>query len=318
MRKVSIEKSILEKAQHDGMSLKDAAKLCGCCVDTVRQEAKRFGIVINNRGGKGVSKCYRQYKYIDEDWLRTNWVNTSASLNQLAIQESVSLALLENRVAYYKLHKPNKYTLNLEKLQDIEDPNLYYLAGLIATDGYMWKDCDNIDIELVGDDERVLLETIRNYYKSNKPLVSYGHNSYRLSFFQRGVKDVFKTYFNIPDRDKTKTVGVPHSFFNEDCVKAYVLGCIDGDGSLGYKKPELVIVTQSYDFISGLCNIINESVGIRSRVTYFKSSDTQRLYPKVEYGGNTAYKVLKWVYSTSCDFRLKRKYDRFLDYTMKI
>jgi hypothetical protein len=266
----------------------------------------------------------KKFDYINEQWLIDNWVNTNLSMATLAKREGCSESLIDWRRTKYKLKKAYKYKINMKKLKDINDPILYYFAGLLSTDGWMWKERHYVEIDLVGDSEKVLLEALNKYYENGRPVKQFPRPEQeptnRLTFSQQGIREVFIEHFNIPLDRKTFNVGTPKFFPTEDCARMYVRGCMDGDGSIFVPNPDKVysskpahISTALYQgsekLALGLIDIVNQYVGTSINLTHLKGE--KGLYPGFETGGMTAQKFLDWLYIGYEEFRLARKYDKY-------
>lgn len=66
----------------------------------------------------------------------------------------MSEGLLYFRATKYKVYKTFKYYVNTEKLYNLCDPNVFYLGGLLATDGYLNKKHSSVEIGLTGESEK--------------------------------------------------------------------------------------------------------------------------------------------------------------------
>lgn len=187
------------------------------------------------------------------------------------------------------MHKKFKYHVNTSKLFDIKDPNIWYLAGLIATDGYLADFPDSFEITLVGESEKKLLKDIRDYLESTAPVNEY-NNSYRLKISANGIREFLNKNFNIPFKNKTFEVGTPINLINEDCSKAYILGCLDGDGCI--RNDEVSICNGSLKFIEGLKYIINKYLDLKFNVRMEKRKITNNSYPTIAISGKKAKLLL--------------------------
>lgn len=315
MKKIEIDKNILIQSIKDNKPKNQLAKELGIDVGVITARCKEYGIEYKVCSWKkGKTFPTNIYPYVNKEWLQTNWLNTDKSLHTLSLEHNIPQSLLESRASLYKLKKTFKYRYNVSKLTDTTDYHLYYLAGLLATDGWMDKQHDQVNIGLTGDDEKELLTEINNYYENTKPVKTYDNLHY-LSFYGRGVKKIFIEYFNIPNNkesNKTFEVGVPEKFYNEDCVKAYVRGCLDGDGCIGLGAKSFTICNGSVDFIQGMKNIFNSYVGISCNVYYQKGTSLPgTFYPCIEIQGTNCKKLLDWIYSLQDCFYLRRKYLRY-------
>lgn len=64
---------------------------------------------------------------------------------------------LQARASRYGISKKYLYKVNVNKFFDINDVNVWYLAGLAATDGYLPKNKNCLQISLTGESELTLL-----------------------------------------------------------------------------------------------------------------------------------------------------------------
>ena len=250
------------------------------------------------------SKCRRKRPDIDKQWFIDNWINTSKSLKQLSVEQNVSLALLDNRSRSYGLKKPIKHPCNTSKLFNLSDPNIWYIAGLIATDGYIVKKWNAFELALTGDSEHRLLQSIAEYLETTANITQYG-KSWRLRIVAKGLPDFLFSTFNIPAENKTFNVGIPSSFPSESCAKAYIKGCVDGDGSISPSRYYMRLTTASEKFVLGFNDIIEKYVGIK--MSFYYERRNNKRYPTSWASLNRAKKLLDWIYSeeTLC---LERKY----------
>lgn len=295
---VSCCKTITEASGMLGISRKNLSRLLKVYEIPFRTEVAR-------------RKKELSYPFVTKEWLIEKWVNTGDSLATIAKKHGISLSLLEYRASSFGLTKNRKYRVDVHKFRDTNDPSVWYLAGLIATDGYVCADSDYIGISMCGESEKALLEDIRNYFKIESPLRHYEYGNVskeclRISF--KGICEYFKDTFNIPLHGKTFSVRVPETFPSEDCAKAYILGCMDGDGCISHidASPTAVLLTASEDFIQGIIRIIE-------MYSVCKCTYSMRKYPSVSISGRkNMISFLDWIYSTSCILALGRKKEKYL------
>lgn len=321
MQKITIPSYELLQMVDEVKSGKSKKFVCtehGYSKDVFTMRLKEAGIPIpksqNVKKGK-FGQYITERPDIDKEWMIKNWVNTSKSMRQLAEEEGISEGILDSRRAIYHLKKQFKHPVNREKLFNTQDPHVYYLAGIIATDGYVPKGNDCFELGLVGEDERRLLEEIKLYFESESPLQSYKYTEGKINTLLRiatfGLEDFLYENFNIPSGAKTATVGVPKFFFNEDCAKAYLHGCIDGDGYIANDGRSFGLTTLSEKFIRGLHDIILKYTG-EDICVYFEKRDGTDKYPTLCTSCSKSDKILGWMYSLSDCFSLKRKEEKFM------
>jgi hypothetical protein len=249
----------------------------------------------------------KEYTFITKDWLIENWAKTNKSLQSLSTEFSVPLSLLETRASRWGLSKKYKYQVNKDKIFDLTDPNVWYLAGLVATDGYLPFNRNAIEFTMVGESEKKLLSDILSYFECTSPLMEYSKGRYSIRLACDGLNRFLLENFGIPCGAKTFNVETPKSITNEDCAKAYVRGCIDGDGCIRKNKVSVTILTASEKFILGVKSIIKDFSGIDTHFNY------ERGYPLIRIGGAEARNLLRWVYSVDNCLMLERKYQAYLD-----
>ena len=309
MRKIHIEENLIKDAIKKFNKKRDICEDLQISIGVLNKHLNLYNISFkryNHNRDSGLTKRIRPD--IDKKWFEDNWLSSDKSLRDLANIENVSLAILENRAIKYGLKKQLKYSFDKDRLYNLEDPTTCYLAGLIATDGYINAKVHSVEISLTGESELELLQDIKDYYKLSAPIQKYG-KSYRLRLSDNKIVDFYEKQFNIPKKNKTYFLKTPDNFLSEECAKAYVKGCFDGDGSISDKNYSYRLSTASEDFIRGLAAIIEQYTNVKPSIYFEKRKDKK--YPTIANGGNPAKIVLDWVYSskTLC---LKRKLKKYL------
>lgn len=314
MKKIYIEKETVENSIHKNSSMRDICKDLNIDIATLKRICSEYNLELprgNARRGKILPTIRPD---IDKDWLIENWVNTAKSMRQLAVENNISESILDQRRAKYGLKKAFKYPIDTVKLFNPADPNIAYIAGLIATDGFLLRDKNSFEIELHGESETHLLEDIYNYFDRKAAFRKYGPN-FRLRISADGLNQFFESEFNIKSGPKSYDISVPKNFYNEDCVKAYIRGCIDGDGSISSTPGIFNLLSASFDFVDGLHEIILKYSGIDIPVRVMRSGSHNRDYFLLAAGPGAINKVklfLDWVYSGP-GFKLERKYVKYLN-----
>ena len=306
MRKINIPKETIEYVIKTYKYKQDACKYLNIDIATLRRLVNDYNLVYPRQNARKGIDAPKSHAYINKEWLIENWVNTGKSMRELAEQEGVNESLIDFRRAKYGLEKRYCYPWNKEKFFDLSDPHIWYLAGLIATDGYVPAGYNAIEISLRGDSETDLLKSIHDYYEMTSPIYVFGEKDTGIRFAGEGVNDFLTTNFGIPQGAKTFTVCCPSSYYNEDCAKAYFRGCLDGDGTIGTDGKSFGILTASSAFIEGLAKLLNTYVGPEYHLRM------EGDYPIVSGGSNTGKRALDWAYSLENCFRLERKYERYL------
>lgn len=314
-KKVTISKEKLEYTISHFNTKADASAYLGISVPTYRKLLKENSLIFSATqevvNGKTVRRIIRPD--IDKQWFVDNWINTDKSLSDLSKENDVPLSVLEYRASSLGLCKQFKYKLDADRLMDISCVEACYLAGLIATDGYVNTNANFVSLTMVGESEKELLGDILRFFGSSDTVREYKGPKpiYNIRIPCKGYKEFLLKEFGIPAEGKTKHVSIPSSFANENCAKAYVLGCFDGDGWTTHTKggsPSMGLLTQSEEFVYGVADIIEKYTGVHV------CRGCGRGYPEIRIGKiSSVTKVLKWMYSSKSSLRLGRKYLKVKD-----
>lgn len=277
----------------------DAAKSLGIC-------KKRYLKLLEENGLQFLYPVDKLALKYSKQWLIDNYINTDKSLGTVEYENGLKPRSLEGLCSKYGLTKRYVDWCNYDKLYDMTDPNVYYMAGLIATDGHIVKGGRVVGLGLSGDSEYKLLVDIKNYFQLNKNVSTRHVKEHSIVISGKDVGAFYKNNFNINDGNKTFTVGIPKYFYNEDCVKAYVRGCFDGDGCISHihHNATVALLTASKDLVYGLYCIIKQYLDIDLK--YFEHK-----YYEISCANISAYKLLDWMYSID-GLKLERKFQRYL------
>lgn len=157
-----------------------------------------------------------------------------------------------------------------------------------------------------------LLNDIKEYFGITSRILERPSKNNKFSrgfdISDSNIKQFYLENFNIPEGNKTYSVGCPSYFYNEDCAKAYVRGCFDGDGCITHlnrKSPTASILTASELFILSLKKIVENNIPNIS-IKYDNSK-----YYSLNFSGEDTFKLLDWMYSAE-GLRLERKYEKYL------
>jgi len=193
----------------------------------------------------------------------------------------------------------------------IEGPNLWYLVGLVTTDGCLLKDGRHIDITSA--DKRFLARIIASMGLINKIGVKNKgkvNQAYHIQIANKNLYEFFISIGLLPNKSlKLKRLNIPKEFFND-----FLRGVIDGDGCLrrwihpsnNHEQWSLRIFSGSKVFIKWLESSIEELTGCRGRVhTDFSSNRIHELYT-LKYGKLAAAGILRGCYYKGA-FGLERK-----------
>lgn len=327
MKKILLEKEELKRQLNklrQGKTLSEISSEIGIDRHTLKRYAKLYDLEVPKSNYRLYRKSidYTQYDYIDKEFLINNWLHSSKSLVKLAYDLGVSEAILSKKVREYGLNKKYLNYFNVDKFYDLSDPHIWYFAGLIATDGHLSHTHNIVSIRLRGESSKQLLQDITDYYESTRGIRCYGKQQidFDIMFCYDGIREFFLSNFGIPSGNKTFTVGFPKAFPNEDCARAFILGCFDGDGCISSevaKKEKCGILTASFELTNGIRNTIKEYVDISPVWEERVNKKTLNTYYSITMKGANFYKFLEWLYKGN-SFKLSRKYNNYLFWKNKM
>ena len=310
MKKINISKEELDNAVKKFNTKEEIADFFGISTPTMSRILKDNNITTDIRHYKVKLELLDLCSKVSKEYLEENYVNTDKSLREITEELGLPPRSLEKVCAHYQLLKPYKYKFNKDKFYNLQDPNVYYLAGLIATDGSIDSDAKCVYIGLVGESELKLLTDINNYFEYNRPvsitIKKDNYKIYSISYSDKYIREFYYENFKIPKINKTFTLDFPDYFYNDMCLRAYILGCLDGDGCITHlnKSPDIGILSASEQFMSKLSKTIENKLNINTNYKADKYYSI-RIYKK------DAIKFLDWVYEYN-GFRLNRKYEKYL------
>jgi len=225
-------------------------------------------------------------------------------------------------------HKESKCALNLAFFE-AWTPEMAYVLGLFATDGCVGgKDRVNLtstDLELV--------EKVRSLIPTDHPIRTLPPRGvsrkiqYKLDISSAALVGTLEKLGIVP----RKSLTLPFPEVPENCVRHYLRGCWDGDGSFYIDKRtnglKASIVSGSKEFIEGIVRSLSKA-GFRQRMRwkyrghlYVKDCDEIKIYAShrgkspsyyIRLTGRNALGFGKFIYdSVPESMCLKRKYEVF-------
>lgn len=203
------------------------------------------------------------------------------------------------------------YTYN-ENFFDVPNVQNCYWAGFLAADGYLGKD-GNVKIALATQDS-IIVDNFKQQVNYNGPIkyvTYYNHDYVMVSIWgaHRWHSYLVKNW-NIPLEQKTYRLGPPN-LKNVALRYAYIVGLIDGDGSIYYTGTNksticlgfcgtLPIVTWMADVWS---KIIGKDIAI-------KLNGNSLLNYQIRIFSSNAIKVCRELMITNIYWKLERKWEK--------
>lgn len=236
-----------------------------------------------------------------------------------------SLGLTEYQIKH-RIQRHLKITLSKRKKHfykyDVfktENPNKYYILGLIASDGNLYNDGykNRYKVSISSNkSDRCILEKINSMICDTKIVFDRkNQNLSELVLYDKVIYDEIKKY-NI-NENKSLSLDYPNNIplqYQKDFIRGY----FDGDGSLSIsKKGNYEKLTIQFlgtkKFLSGIMNVINENLFISCKNILNTNSKIKSL----RYFTKEARTIMNWLYSDENALKLNRKYDKYKQYIDK-
>lgn len=190
----------------------------------------------------------------------------------------------------------------------------YYFLGLMASDGYVTfnqkNNCKTIGISQSGESGLKIIQYLKQLLNYTGPILSHkpknGKTSYSLCF--RSVTLFDDLNFNNIVPNKTKNFCVPDYILqDENKLKYFLIGYIDGDGCIGiYKNMLSISFVCSFFMYKQLKNL-----------KLFKSARFAKgcggNVMDIRFNGEKAIEFAQWLYKHINVFK-SHKYNKYMDY----
>lgn len=241
----------------------------------------------------------------------------------LTATEIAKILGIWRQTVYYKLKKigrsiPNyhnslKFDNTVFDIIDTEEKS--YWLGFLMADGYVSKTTNTVELSLKGDDSKHL-EKYNNFLKNTvsikiSKIITNGkeYKRCRCAVTDKHFHDKLIELGCTPQKSLTLKFPNKNIFANNDLIRHFIRGYIDGDGCLTYTKTGRLVIE-----IIGTKEFLNDIKEIYSE--YFKSTfhkDKRRLTSNTYFilcSCNNADKFANIIYNNS-NIYLDRKYNRF-------
>ena len=221
------------------------------------------------------------------------------------------------------------YYVNDNYFSIIDTPNKAYVAGLIASDGNLYKrnaECSG-QIRLsfkMGDSEQILLTNIMNDMEATNPIKTILKHNNNKCFNQIATTIVSQQIFDdlcnmgiTPKKTWDMKINDVMMNIPTQFMRDFLRGYFDGDGCISgttYRKPNKVAVNIAMPLVNAelLCSYLSQ-IGITSRVSEDKRQKYTHQFARLDFFGVNKYMFLKWLYYDNC-LCLERKKNLSLEY----
>lgn len=204
-----------------------------------------------------------------------------------------------------------KYTIQNEDVFKSNTPEMYWLLGMMASDGCITNN-NRITIAQSDDKGKCCIEKIKSIYGIDNPIYSHnpikGNTVYEINFASDVIINDLKLYNIVPRKTLNYTLPktIPYSSLNK-----FIEGYIEGDGTVGVYtnnreyKLLTILVVGTKEFIYELNNVVPVS-------GYITKIERSSIY-ELRWTGRKAVSIGNWIY-TSPVYDNSPKYKKFLGY----
>lgn len=231
-------------------------------------------------------------------------------------QYQINTILRKNNIPKYDPHflypqNQRKYPLN-EHFFDVENENMAYVLGLLASDGTIRKDSNEVKLTLAEQDVELLNLLYQNI--GGRPIKIYedskGYKNATWSFSSQHIKQKLAEYNIIPQ--KTFNFYFPTNLDKRYWID-FIRGFFDGDGSVSTAGPHAIrwqLCSATKDVLETIIQYLNDEFDIKAPTI----QQEQRVHPLyiVQYSSIPTRQIYHILYPENC-WRLERKYKKFTE-----
>ena len=196
-----------------------------------------------------------------------------------------------------------KYNFDLNFFKK-ETPELYWLLGLLASDGNVEEKSNRISISQSGEKGKQRIEFVKKITNSNYPIQHY-KNSFSINFISEELKDILQEY-NIISK-KTYVFNI-NDKYNKNLLPYFYEGYIEGDGCVSIREYRKDFYTLQLSFV-GTEDFIKKSFEILPFTTQItKVKKAKNLYV-IWWTGKKAKQLYDFYFNREkvfCDGKFKK------------
>lgn len=250
-----------------------------------------------------------QYELAEQEY-----ANSSISIRELAdkynIQRQVFTGWLLAK-GWPCINRRAKRSFNTDFFDSIDTEEKAYWLGFLFADGAITqhKKSYNIELSLKIDDA----EHVKKYAKAIGKEYVNCKSTYRCRCIlgSKHMFDILYSYGCTPRKSLTLKFPSNTIFKNDDLIRHFIRGYVDGDGCISYAskdhKKMCVSILGTKDFLDG----IQKHYG--SSKNYSKNSKNQDTTLVVQFSTRQGLDFLNWLYKDATIY-LERKYKKYEEY----
>jgi hypothetical protein len=290
----------------------DKLKLCD---GTIYNWLKKMGLESYNGEWHNKRFSKEDIKNIIQDY-KNGLGCTSLSRKYNFSDTSITSLLVKNNI---EIRPIRKYFFDEHFFDHIDSQAKSYLLGFFMADGYLSKKENYItlhitDLEPIEYLAKCVNYPIENINMKTFPKTSNNKTQYFISLCSKHM--AVSMLNNIKTKDKTHHLKFPGlDILPREHQAGFLRGFLDGDGSITIKEKngsKCLVVTYigTIDMIEGIKKIIDEDLGVYSKINYKPAKTSFPMARIMLCGQKNALPFLDYIYKDH-EFCLERKYRRY-------
>jgi hypothetical protein len=286
------------KTQLETKKYHEIAKDFGVSISTIRRRMTKFGFTNPQKKWSKKEKQILNLSYSNKEHLEKLLKKRSKqALYKMAFKLNIK------RKFRKRLHKVNEHFF------DKWTSSSAYVLGWLYSDGNVTQDKRTFRFHQNKKDLEVFIK-IKKLMKSNHKIKISGNY---LSFVVHSTK-MCKRLIKLGCMPrKAKKIRFPKNI-PANYTNHFVRGYFDGDGSISFNKPNTIRIRfiGNERFMKALKKEIYVQIGLKG-----KTKEALKPLWKIDFYGDNARNICKWMYKNSKGNYLKRKHDRYERHKMK-
>ena len=226
----------------------------------------------------------------------------------------VKKVLIKHNISIKSIQETNtnKYNINHNYFKT-QTPNMAYWIGILASDGSVNRNENQIYIELQKSD-RELLEKLNLDINNEREVKDYetckGYANSKLYFYSKTIKEDLKSYHIIPNKTYDSEYTFPEKL-RKEYIFDYIRGLFDGDGCIKLTNTTITwqIDVGRKEIAEKIVDLFKEKNIILSIAELPKKNVT--IYRVYGYTKEKCEKIYNLLYNTSSNLYMNRKKDKF-------
>lgn len=209
----------------------------------------------------------------------------------------------------------SKHTINHSYFNEMNTAEKWYWAGWLWADGCVYKDrrVNSFIMNLnLNEKDLYIIEKFKCSIEASQPITPSTQNCYHIQITSKQIYDDLGKIGIVENKshDAKEPIGIPDKLLSH-----FIRGVFDGDGCIHLTKKwnhPMITIVGTRIFCEWLQKIIFEKLGIMGSVRDIHSKSGMTWVYGL-YARDKARLFAEWMYQDCGDFKLDRKYNKFVN-----